>query len=185
MRPAPPLSQGLDDCPPPPPPLIWRLGSATVFYYNLHSMQRKLCLIAYRGSWFCSWFREFFWILNLPPPPPPNRRVNFLGEFELQKNCYQSCSSKNFFGLVEMTFGLVDASCTIVFLGTLLHMYWSIGFMLSQSVVKSALDCRAWGHRFDPRGWTNTQEWRYCLCFANATPWCCSDDYIKWSSHLQ
>ena len=99
--------------------------------YNLHSMQGKLCLIAYRGSWFCSWSREFFWILNLPP----NRRVNFLGGFKLQKNCNQSCSSKKFFGLVEMTFGLVDG---IVFLGTLLHMYRSIGRMLCQSVVKSS-----------------------------------------------
>ena len=75
LRPGPlPLFQGLADC---PPPLIWRSGSTTVFYYNLHSMQRRLCLIAYRGSWLCSWFREFFWILNLPPPPPPNRWVNF------------------------------------------------------------------------------------------------------------
>ena len=31
------------------------------------------------------------------------------GEFKLQKNCNQSCSS-NFFGVVEMAFGLVPAS---------------------------------------------------------------------------
>ena len=37
----------------------------------------------------------------------PNRRVTFLGEFKLQKNCNQSCSSY-FFRLVEMTFGQVN-----------------------------------------------------------------------------
>ena len=43
----------------------------------------------------------------------PNGQVNFLGEFKLLKNCKQSCSSKNFCGLVEMTFGLVDASYSL------------------------------------------------------------------------
>ena len=43
-------------------------------------------------------------VLNLP-----NGQVVFWGKFKLQKNCNQSCSS-NFFGLVEMTFGLVHAS---------------------------------------------------------------------------
>ena len=45
-------------------------------------------------------------ILNLP-----DGKMNFWGRggFKLQKNCNQ-CSSKFFFGLVEMTLGLVRAS---------------------------------------------------------------------------
>ena len=43
-------------------------------------------------------------VLNLP-----DRQMVFLGEFKLQKNCNQSCSSFFFFRLVEMTFGLVHA----------------------------------------------------------------------------
>ena len=31
-------------------------------------------------------------------------------EFKLQKKCNPSCTSKTFWGLVEMTFGLVQAS---------------------------------------------------------------------------
>ena len=37
-------------------------------------------------------------------------QVRFIGEFKLQKNCNQSCSSKICFGQVEMTFGLVHVS---------------------------------------------------------------------------
>ena len=38
--------------------------------------------------------------------------MDFSEEFKLPKNCNQSCSSK-FFGLVEMTFGLVHASYSL------------------------------------------------------------------------
>ena len=37
----------------------------------------------------------------------PTGKWSFLGIQIIQKNCNQSCSSKIFFGLVEMTFGLV------------------------------------------------------------------------------
>ena len=40
----------------------------------------------------------------------PHRQVKFLGEFKLQKNCNQSCSSKIYWGQVKMTRGLVHAS---------------------------------------------------------------------------
>ena len=43
-------------------------------------------------------------VLNLP-----DRQMVFLGEFKLQKNCNQSCSSIFFFRLVEMMSGLVHA----------------------------------------------------------------------------
>ena len=43
-------------------------------------------------------------VLNLP-----DRQVVFWGEFKLQKNCNQSCSSIFFFRLVERTLGLVHA----------------------------------------------------------------------------
>ena len=37
--------------------------------------------------------------------------MKFYGEFKLQKNCYQYCTSKYFFfGLVKMTLGLVHAN---------------------------------------------------------------------------
>ena len=36
-----------------------------------------------------------------------NGQVNFFREFKLQKNCDQSCSSKNFFRLIKMTRRLV------------------------------------------------------------------------------
>ena len=39
-----------------------------------------------------------------------HRQVKFLGEFKLQKNCNQSCSSKIYWGQVKMTRGLVHAS---------------------------------------------------------------------------
>ena len=44
-------------------------------------------------------------VLNLP-----EGQVRFFGEFKLQKSYNQSCSSKFFFGQVEMTFGLVNVS---------------------------------------------------------------------------
>ena len=47
-------------------------------------------------------------VLNLP-----DRQVVFLGEFKLQKNCNQSCSSI-FFSLVEMTFGLEHARYSLL-----------------------------------------------------------------------
>ena len=40
----------------------------------------------------------------------PDGQVRFFGKFKLQKNCNQSCSSKNFFRQVEMAFGLVHVS---------------------------------------------------------------------------
>ena len=42
----------------------------------------------------------------------PIGKVNFGVEFKLYKNCKQSCSSKSFCGLLEMTFGLVHVSYT-------------------------------------------------------------------------
>ena len=36
--------------------------------------------------------------------------VKFFGEFKLQKNCNQCCSSPIFFVFLEMTFGLVHVS---------------------------------------------------------------------------
>jgi len=43
----------------------------------------------------------------------PMGKSGFGGEFKLQKNCHQ-CSLQNFFfGLVEMTFGLVRASYSL------------------------------------------------------------------------
>ena len=43
----------------------------------------------------------------------PEVQVRFFGEFKLQKNHSQSCSSKNFFEQVEMTFGLVNVSYSL------------------------------------------------------------------------
>ena len=80
----------------PPPPLIWRSGSATVFYYNLHSMQRRLCLIAYRGSWLCSWFRELFLILNLPPPPPEQASKFYQGNSNYRRTVINPVHQKTF-----------------------------------------------------------------------------------------
>lgn len=40
----------------------------------------------------------------------PIGKVNFGVEFKLYKNCKQSCLSKSFCGLLEMTFGLVYVS---------------------------------------------------------------------------
>ena len=40
----------------------------------------------------------------------PEGQVRFFGEFKLQKSYSQSCSSKFFWGQVEMTFGLVNVS---------------------------------------------------------------------------
>ena len=49
-------------------------------------------------------------VINLPD----GQVIFFLRvEFTLQKNCNQSCSS-NFFGLIKMTFGLVDASYSLL-----------------------------------------------------------------------
>ena len=45
----------------------------------------------------------------------PNGQIRLCGggvEFKLQKSCNQY-SSKNFFGLVEMTFGLVSVSYSV------------------------------------------------------------------------
>ena len=39
-----------------------------------------------------------------------NGQVMFLGEFKLQKNCIQSCSTKKKLGLVKMTLRLVHTS---------------------------------------------------------------------------
>ena len=39
----------------------------------------------------------------------PMGKCCFLGKFKLQKDCYQSCQSKGFFGLIEMTCGLLHA----------------------------------------------------------------------------
>ena len=43
-------------------------------------------------------------VLNLP-----DGQVKLFGEFKLQKNCNESCSSKKI-GLVKMTLGLIHAS---------------------------------------------------------------------------
>ena len=47
-------------------------------------------------------------VLNLP-----NRQVKFFGEFKLQKNCNQSCSSKSIFGQDKMTLELVNSSYSL------------------------------------------------------------------------
>ena len=67
--------------------------------YPLSRVQRKWCLIAW--GWWIS--LRGYWFLFLTCPMG---KQSSLREFKLQKNCNQ-CSSKNFFGLVEMTFGLV------------------------------------------------------------------------------
>ena len=46
-----------------------------------------------------------YFALNLP-----NGQVKFFEKFKLQKNCNQSCLSKSFLGLVEMTFRLEHAT---------------------------------------------------------------------------
>ena len=48
------------------------------------------------------------YVLNVP-----ERQAKFWGEFNIQKNCSQSCTSKKFLGLVEMTFGQVHASYSL------------------------------------------------------------------------
>ena len=47
-------------------------------------------------------------VLNLP-----DGQVKFFGEFILQKNCNQSCSSKKFFRLVKVTLGLIHSSYSL------------------------------------------------------------------------
>ena len=48
-------------------------------------------------------------VINIPNEQ--QQQVNFSRKFTLQKNCYQSCSSKIFFGLI--TFGLEHVSCSL------------------------------------------------------------------------
>ena len=47
-------------------------------------------------------------VINLP-----NGQVNFFEEFKLQKNCEINLLVKTFLGLVEITFGLVNASFSL------------------------------------------------------------------------
>ena len=48
-------------------------------------------------------------VINMPNEQ--QQQVNFSRKFTLQKNCYQSCSSKIFFGLI--TLGLEHVSCCL------------------------------------------------------------------------
>ena len=57
--------------------------------------------------------------------------MDFSEEFKLPKNCNQSCSSK-FFGLVEMTFGLVHASYSLPERQAVKLTFFSPCFLLDQ-----------------------------------------------------